>query len=167
MNLQYEIKNGIGILGNPQAIDLSARTEIVFEFDRDGLLEINKLTKVRVIDKVCSIPIKTLNKGTITLRLITTDNAGKEAKVYPLQPIYVYDIADKLHCTLAMSLDLQKEIESLRLLTATQQSRIITLETNTECIDNIKTKVNELVEIINSQSERIHELEKNYDPTII
>jgi len=167
MELIYKIENGIGILQNPQAIDLSALTEITFSLEKDGVLEINKFKKIKVVDGKCSILIKDIIKGTNTLRLITADNSGKEAKVYPLQPIYIYDVYDKLHCSLAVSLDLQREVENLRSLTIVQQNRIKTLEINTECIDTMKTKINELIEIINTIAERLSELEKNYDPTLI
>ena len=85
MELIYKIENGIGILQNPQAIDLSALTEINFSLEKDGVLEINKFKKIKVVDGKCSILIKDIIKGTNTLRLITADNSGKEAKVYPLQ----------------------------------------------------------------------------------
>jgi len=167
MELIYKIENGIGILQNPQAIDLSALTEITFSLEKDGVLEINKFKKIKVVDGKCSILIKDIIKGTNTLRLITADNSGKEAKVYPLQPIYIYDVYDKLHCSLAVSLDLQREVENLRSLTIVQQNRIKTLEINTECLEIMKTKMNELIETINTMAERLSELEKNYDPTLI
>lgn len=165
MKLIYKIDKGIGVLQNPQQLDISMCNKIDFEIigAKNAILEINNITKLALNENCnASVSVKTLKKGTNTLRVIQYTNDG--AKIYPCQPFAIFNYNDKLYSSLATSLDIIELINKL-------QNKCIELELRIKEIERsdphtTKTKANELVDVVNNIQYRLAELEKGYDPTI-
>ena len=165
MKLIYKIDKGIGILQNPQQLDISMCNKIDFEIvgEKNAILEINNITKLALNENCnASVSVKTLKKGTNTLRVIQYTKDG--AKIYPCQPFAIFNYNDKLYSSLATSLDVIELINKL-------QNKCIELELRIKEIERsdphtTKTKTNELVDVVNNIQYRLAELEKGYDPTI-
>lgn len=156
----YRYNQGIECLEKPQMVDLSLYDEIEFNFDKSECwLEINHGIKMPVIDGKCRVKIKHLRKATNTLRLISN------YWVIPCQPLDVFMIGDALKCDVACSLDVLKLVNDL-------QEKVIELKGRLEEVEALKPavmfdKINSLVEACNLLSERVNELEKGFDPTLV
>lgn len=160
MNLIYKEQNGMGILTNPQMVDLSSVNEICFEFDTEyAIMELNKIKKFPLVDGKCSIKIREFDKGTNTIRLVG------DGKTLPCQPICVFSVYDKLHCELATSLDTLKIIDELQSKVVALQLRIEKLEKANP--EKTRTTLNDLIRVVNTIEVRLKDLEAGYDPTVI
>lgn len=160
MKLFYKNVDGIGVLQNPQMIDLSLCKKICFTFDeKNAIIEVNKLVKYALIDGECEINVRDLSKGTNTIRVICDD------KIIPCQPICLFDVGDKLKCSLATSLDVLGLINTLQDKVVDMDKRIIEIEKTNP--NEIKTKLNEVIVLSQKMQERINELEKGFDPTLV
>lgn len=160
MELIYEIKDGIGILKNPQMIDLSYSGKIQFTFNgENGIIEVNKILRQPLENCKCEFRVKDLLKGTNTIRLLQDDF------IIPCQPIYLYDIGDKMKCSLATSLDVLKVINTLQTRVIELEKRIAEIEKNNP--EEVKEKLNAVIVLTQEMQERINELEKGFDPTLI
>lgn len=160
MELNYITKNGIGVLQNPQMIDLAANNEIDFTFsEKNGIIEVNKILKFKLEDGKCKIKVRELLKGTNTIRVVCED------KITPCQPICIFNSGDKLKCVLATSLDTMELINVL-------QTRVIELEKRIAEVEKanpseVKDKLNALIVLTQDLQTRVNELEAGYDPTLI
>lgn len=160
MKLIYKTENGIGILQNPQMIDLSLTNKICFTFsEKNGIIEVNKLMKFALVDGKCEIKVRDLMKGTNTIRVICDD------KIVPCQPINLFRVDDKLKCSLATSLDTLKLVNVLQDKVVELEQRIIKIEKTNP--NEVKDKLNEVINLANKLEERVLGLEKGFDPTLI
>ena len=160
MKLIYKTEKGIGVLQNPEMIDLATNDKIQFTFtEKNGIIEINKILKFVLQDGVCEVKVKDLLKGTNTIRVICED------KIIPCQPICLFDSGDKIKCSLATSLDLIKIINILQSRVIEAEKRISEIEkTNpTEIVE----KLNAIIVLTQDLQTRINELEAGFDPTLI
>lgn len=165
MKLIYKIEKGIGILQNPQQIDISMCKAMEFEIPeaKNSILELNKMTKISLDDNgIGCVSIKMLKKGTNTIRVIK--NISNEHDIYPCQPFVIFDYNDKLYSSLATSLDVLEIINKLQDKCIELEKRLKDIEKNNP--ESTKNKVNELIEVVNDIQYRLTELEKGYDPTI-
>lgn len=165
MKIVYKIDNGIGNLQNPQQVDISMTNKIDFEIvgGENSLLEINGITKIALDKKGNgSVSVKTLKKGTNTLRVIKSDNNGYS--VTPCQPLAIFDYNNKIYSCLATSLDIIMVVNKLQDKCIELETRIKEIEKS--CPKETKDKTNEIVDILNDIQYRLTELEKGYDPTI-
>lgn len=160
MELIYRTEKGIGILQNPQMIDLSTNDKIRFTFsEKNGIIEVNKILKFILNDGSCEIKVKDLLKGTNTIRVICGD------KITPCQPICLFDNGDKLRCSLSTSLDILEIINILQDKIINLNNRILELEkTNPK---EIIEKLNAVIVITQDLQTRVNELEAGFDPTLI
>ena len=160
MNLIYKEIIGIGVLQNPQMVDLSSEQSICFEFDKKyAIMELNKIKRFPLENGKCSIKIREFDKGTNTIRLVG------DGKTLPCQPICVFSVYDKLHCELATSLDTLKVIDEL-------QSKVVALQSKVEKLEKAnpektRTTLNDLIRVVDTLKVRLDELEAGYDPTVI
>ena len=160
MELIYKTEKGIGILQNPQMIDLSTNDKIRFTFDeKNGIIEVNKILKFVLKDGSCEIKVKDLLKGTNTIRVICGD------KITPCQPICLFDNGDKIKCSLETSLDILKIINILQDRVINLEKRVLEIEeTNPK---EIMEKLNAVIVLTQDLQTRVNELEAGFDPTLI
>lgn len=160
VELIFEEKNGVGVLQNPQMIDLSFYSEICLIIPkRFNIIELNKVKQFIATDGRVKIKVKDLIKGTNTLRAINSNS------ILPLQPIMVTNVNDKLQCQLATSLDVLESIKELR-------SAIVEINKFLDVVKaldlkNVVKSVGRLIDVSNNLQERVADIEKNYDPTIL
>lgn len=167
--LYYEIKNRIGVLQNPQAFDLSVKRPLQLHFDRECIVTFDG-QNYDTESLIATIPKSILSKGTKQISITVVTNGAIE-KVYPCQPIKIYDVNDQKQCSLATSVDLisifpKMSTDLARCLVENEDLK----NKNSICQKNCKIltdKLNELTRAINALSERVSDLEKNYDPTLI
>lgn len=165
MKLFYKIEKGIGVLQNPQQMDISMCNKIDFDFAdiKNAILELNRTTKI-VLDEngKGSVSVKTIKKGTNTLRIIQNDENG--TSIITCQPFAIFDYNDKIYSCLATALDVLAVVDKLQEKCIELEKRIQEIEKSSP--NATKDKTNELVEIVNDIQYRLQELEKGYDPTI-
>lgn len=160
MELIYKTENGIGILQNPQMIDLALTDKICFTFsEKNGIIEINKISKYVLENGKCEIKVKDLLKGTNTIRVICED------KITPCQPICLFNSGDKLKCVLATSLDIIELLNTLQTRVIELEKRIIEIEKTNP--SEIKEKLNAVIVLTQNLQTRVNELEAGFDPTLI
>lgn len=160
MELNYKTEKGIGILQNPQMIDLALTDKICFTFtEKNGIMEINKISKFVVENGKCEIKVKDLLKGTNTIRVIS------EEKITPCQPICLFNSGDKLQCILATSLDTLELINILQSRVIELEKRIIEIEKTNP--SEIQEKLNAVIVLTQDLQTRVNELEAGFDPTLI
>lgn len=158
MELKFCENKGVGILQNPQQIDLSRFVKLCFTFDpKYNIMEINR-RRYALENGRCEIKVRELEKGTNTIRAIGDT-------VLPCQPILVYDSYDKQYCTLATSIDVLEVLTQQTLKIAELEQRITALETENPA--ETRKTLNACIKLINQLQQRLIELENNYDPTII
>jgi hypothetical protein len=160
MKLNFKTENGIGILQNPQMIDLGLTDQICFTFsEKNGIIEVNKILKYKLENGRCEIKVKDLLKGTNTIRVICED------KITPCQPICLFNSADKIKCALATSLDTLELINILQTRVIELEKRIVEIEKTNP--SDIKEKLNAVIVLTQDLQTRVNELEAGFDPTLI
>lgn len=153
---RYTLHNGAYILQDSIVVDTSVSKEIKIVLTGADRVECNGVN-YEVTNGFVMIPVT--QKGKLVLRAITLDSKGKITANRPMQPLSAFDIRDTLSCQLAVCADAESynsRITDLENLTATKEQLTILTDT-----------INSSIELINNINERLTELEKAYDPTLI